>query len=145
MNDIRYLTSKESMQLSRTAERLLRVADVEFNLGEHVLALLKQATLRQTDSKREDIASIESTVRIQMMGCRDQLEFTLVWPEDADPASRRVSILTPLGLSLLGRTVGAVVRIPLVSRHSRPATLLAVWRSARLAGHSQTKEVHDAW
>jgi regulator of nucleoside diphosphate kinase len=145
VNDARYLTAKESMQLSRTAERLLRLADVEFNLGEHVLALLKQATFRQTDCKRDDIASIDSTVRIQMMGCSDQLEFTLVWPEDADPASRRVSILTPLGLSFLGRTVGAVVRVPLVHKHSRPATLLAVWRSAGLARHPQAKEVHETW
>lgn len=145
MNDARYLTATESMLLSRTAERLLRLADVEFNLGEHVLALLKKATLRQTDCKRDDIASINSTVRIQMMGCSDQLEFTLVFPENADPASRRVSILTPLGLSFLGRTVGAVVRVPLVSRHSRPATLLAVWRSAALTGHPEAKEVHDVW
>ena len=133
------------MLLSGNAERLLRLADVELNLGEHVLTLLKQATLRQTDCKREDIASINSTVRIQMMGCSEQLEFTLVCPRDADPASRRVSILTPLGLTFLGRTVGAVVQVPLVSRHSRPATLLAVWKSARLASHSEAKEVHDAW
>ena len=145
MNDACYLTAEESMLLSGNAERLLRLADVELNLGEHVLTLLKQATLRQTDCKREDIASINSTVRIQMMGCSEQLEFTLVCPRDADPASRRVSILTPLGLTFLGRTVGAVVQVPLVSRHSRPATLLAVWRSARLASHSEAKEVHDAW
>ena len=51
MNDARYLTAKESLLLSRTAERLLRLADVEFNLGEHVLTLLKQATLRQADCR----------------------------------------------------------------------------------------------
>lgn len=145
MNDARYLTAKESLLLSRTAERLLRLADVEINLGEHVLTLLKQATLRQADCKRDDIAGIDSTVRIQMVGCSEELELTLVCPEDADAASRRVSILTPLGLCFLGRTVGAVVQVPLVSRHSRPATLLAVWRSARFAGHPQAKEVHDAW
>jgi regulator of nucleoside diphosphate kinase len=145
VNDARDLTAKESLLLSRTAERLLRLADVELNLGEHVLTLLKQATLRQADCKRDDIASIDSTVRIQMVGCSEELEFTLVCPDDADPASRRVSILTPLGLSFLGRTVGAVVRVPLVSRHSRPATLLAVRRSARFAGRPEAKEVHDAW
>ena len=144
MNDACYLTAEESMLLSGNAERLLRLADVELNLGEHVLTLLKQATLRQADCKREDIASINSTVRIQMMGCSEQLDFTLVCPRDADPASRRVSILTPLGLTFLGRIVGAVVQVPLVSRHSRPATLLAVWKSARLASHSEAKEVHNA-
>lgn len=143
MNGARYLTAEESMLLSRTAERLLRLAEVELNLGEHVLKLLKQATLRQMDCGRVDIASINSTVQIQMLGCGDQLEFTLVCPRDADPAARRVSILTPLGLSFLGRAVGAVVRVPLASGHSRCATLLAAWKCAKLAFHSDSEEVRD--
>lgn len=129
------------MLLSGTAERLLRLADVELNLGEQVLTLLKQATLRQMDCKRDDIASINSTVRIQMTGFTDQWEFTLVCPRDADHASHRVSILTPLGLTFLGRAVGSVVPVPLASKHPRPATLLAVWKAARLAFHSETREL----
>lgn len=142
MNGARFLTVDESMMLSRTAERLLRLADVELNLGEHVLRLLRQATLRQTSCKRKDLASINSTVKIQMLGCSDHLEFTLVCPRDADPASRRVSILTPLGLSILGRAVGAVVPIPLASGDSRFARLLAVWACAELALHSDWEEAH---
>lgn len=143
MNGARYLTVEESRLLSRTAERLLRLADVELNLGEHVLKVLTQATLRQAGCRREDIASINSTVKIQMLGCSDQLEFTLVCPRDADPALRRVSILTPLGLSFLGRAVGAVVRVPLASGHSRFASLLAVWECARLPLHSDSEEACD--
>jgi regulator of nucleoside diphosphate kinase len=143
VNGARYLTVEESRLLSRTAERLLRLADVELNLGEHVLKVLRQATLRQTGCRREDIASINSTVKIQMLGCSDQLEFTLVCPRDADPASRRVSILTPLGLSFLGRAVGAVVRVPLASGYSRFASLVEVWECARLPLHSDSEEACD--
>jgi len=73
----------------------------------------------------------------------DQLEFTLVCPRDADPASRRVSILTPLGLSFLGCAVGAVVRVPMASGHSRFATLLAASKCARLALRSESEEARD--
>jgi regulator of nucleoside diphosphate kinase len=143
VNGARYVTARESMLLSRTAEHLLRLADVEFNLGEQVLELLRQATIRQTDCGRQDIAGINSTVRIQMLGCGDQLEFTLVCPRHADPASRRVSILTPLGPSFLGCAVGAVVRVPMASGHFRFATLLAASKCARLALRSESEEARD--
>jgi regulator of nucleoside diphosphate kinase len=35
---------------------------------------------------------------------------TLVLPKDADPANARISVLSPIGLALIGRQRGAVVK-----------------------------------
>jgi regulator of nucleoside diphosphate kinase len=37
-------------------------------------------------------------------------KLTLCYPEDADPQSGFVSVLSPIGLSLLGEQVGSTVR-----------------------------------
>lgn len=47
-----------------------------------------------------------STVLLRESDGDDRYEYTLVFPSEADIAQGRISVLTPLGASLLGRRAG---------------------------------------
>ena len=52
-------------------------------------------------------------IEVELRDTHDRLEFTLVAPPQADMRKRRVSVLTPLGLSFVGKTVGDMVQLPI--------------------------------
>ncbi len=134
MNDVRFLTMEEATVLSHAAERWLRLGDVELNPGEQVLGLLTRAAVRPQDCKREDIAGINRTLMLQLPDCEEPKELTLVSPEEADASLNRVSVLTSLGLSFVGRVVGSIAQLQLAAGPSMTARLLAVRRCASLEG-----------
>lgn len=140
MSDVRFLTKEEYRLLSRETERWLRLGDVELNPGEQALHLLSRATLRRAGCLRDDIASVEWTLQIALTGCKDLREFTLVLPRDADASRRRVSILTPLGLSFIGQPVGALASFPLTTGDSGSARLVGVRRCTQLDIETQDGE-----
>ncbi|MEO9101102.1 MAG: GreA/GreB family elongation factor [Burkholderiaceae bacterium] len=53
-------------------------------------------------------------------------ELTLCYPEDADPAAGKLSVLTPAGACLLGRKVGDVARWSTPEGGHGSATIVAV-------------------
>ena len=117
---------EEASLLSHAAERWLRLRDVELNPGEQVLELLSRAVVRPQDCKREDIASINRSLTLQLPDHPDPQELTLVCPADADVALRRVSVLSWLGLTFVGRVVGSVAQIQATAGQPVKARLLAV-------------------
>jgi regulator of nucleoside diphosphate kinase len=52
---------------------------------------------------------------------------TLVHPKDGDPSVGRISVLSPIGLALLGRKVGSVVPVHLSGREVT-LCVLSAWR-----------------
>jgi transcription elongation GreA/GreB family factor len=133
MNDVRFLTSEEAVLLSDAAENWMRLRDVELNPGEYLLQLLSGATVRPRKCAREDIASLNWTMAVELPGYGEPKELTLVSPKDADISFGRVSVLSLLGLSFIGRVVGSVAQIELASGLSKKASLLAARRCAALA------------
>lgn len=132
MSGARFLTAEEAALLSHAAEHWLRLRDVELNPGEYVHELLSGATLRPSKCSREDIASINWTMDVQLSGCSAPKEVTLVSPGDADISLGRVSVLTLIGLNFVGRVVGSVAQIPSAQGPSQAATLLAARRCTTL-------------
>lgn len=57
-----------------------------------------------------DVVTMNCTIRIRDQRSREVEEFTLVYPNDSDILSGRLSILAPLGQAVLGTRVGDVVQ-----------------------------------
>jgi regulator of nucleoside diphosphate kinase len=53
-----------------------------------------------------DVITMNSTVLLQDMETGDEMEYTLVFPEDADMTKGKVSVLAPIGTAMLGYRVG---------------------------------------
>ncbi|MDM0018323.1 GreA/GreB family elongation factor [Variovorax saccharolyticus] len=143
MSSAPLLTSDETKLLSWATEHWLRLGEVEFNPGEQALALLTQADMRPDGCRRDDIASLNWTVVLELADGKEVRELTLVSPRDADISRRRVSVLTPLGLNLLGRSVGSTTRIPLATGGSRSTRIIGVRRCAELAGEAAGQAIAD--
>jgi regulator of nucleoside diphosphate kinase len=62
---------------------------------------------------------MNSIVRVRNLDSEERSTFRLVFPEDADMARLRVSVLAPVGAALLGRREGQRVRVLLPSRRVR--------------------------
>ncbi|MCY1172686.1 MAG: hypothetical protein V4455_15810 [Pseudomonadota bacterium] len=144
MSAARFLTAEEATLLSYAAERWLRLRDVELNPGEYVHELLSSATLRSSKCTRQDIASINWTMEVQLSGCSAPKEMTLVSPGDADIALGRVSVLTLIGLNFVGRVVGSVAQIPSAQGPSQAATLLAARRCTALERSRRPARIEPA-
>lgn len=71
------------------------------------------ASARLVDESQIDAskAFILSTVRIKNRSANREATYTLVAPEEADMAQGKISIKSPIGAGLLGKSVGDVVTI----------------------------------
>ena len=132
MNDHRLLTAEEAALLCQTAERWLRRGEHELNLGERAAKLLARATVRPEACDRSDIASVDSSLEVELWNCKDLLQFTLVRPQDADTQLRRISFLTAFGLSFIGLSVGTVTRVQSMTGSWNAARILASQPSAEM-------------
>tara|TARA_R110002072_G_scaffold284006_1_gene447797 strand:- start:16351 stop:16767 length:417 start_codon:yes stop_codon:yes gene_type:complete len=79
------------------------------------------ATARNVDSSEvpADVVTMNSTVRLKDMESRNMDTFTLVYPDEANIAEGRLSILAPLGTAILGYRVGDSIRWKIPSGEGR--------------------------
>jgi transcription elongation factor GreA len=71
------------------------------------------ASARLVDESKVDgsKAFILSLVRVRNLKSKAEQSYTLVSPEEADLASGRISIHSPIGKGLLGKSVGDIVEV----------------------------------
>ncbi len=71
---------------------------------------LNIATLVPSEDVPPDVVTMNSTVRIRDVHSKEIDTYTLVYPQDADIAEGKLSILAPIGTAILGYRVGDLVR-----------------------------------
>ncbi len=113
MENIRTKTSKPLIIVAQTdfsrlsglaegaLERLPEVAD-------ELLGELERASVAQDDQIADNIIRMGSTATYEIE-TGEERTVTLVYPGDADIATGRVSILTPIGVALLGLAPGQTI------------------------------------
>jgi regulator of nucleoside diphosphate kinase len=73
----------------------------------HELGLeLERAHILRTSEVPADAVTVNTRVRVLDLTSGEQRELMLVFPEDADLAAQRISVLAPLGTALLGYREG---------------------------------------
>ena len=73
-----------------------------------------------------DVVTMYSQVLLQDLVTGVRSKLTLCYPADAEPAAGFVSVMSPVGASLLGQTVGSVARWPSPAGDERAAEVLAI-------------------
>ena len=73
-----------------------------------------------------DVVTMYSQVMLQDVATGERSKLTLCYPADAEPAAGFVSVMSPVGASLLGQTVGSVARWPTPAGDERAAEVLAI-------------------
>jgi regulator of nucleoside diphosphate kinase len=76
---------------------------------ETLKAELTKAVVVDPAQVPDDVITMNSRVQLKDLDTKRHLEYTLVFPEKADAADRKVSILAPLGTALIGYRVGDTI------------------------------------
>lgn len=73
-------------------------------------ALMDTAEIVPSRSVAADVVTVNSRVQVADPASGESHELTVCWPADADVATGRVSVLSPVGAGLLGQRAGGVAR-----------------------------------
>ena len=69
-------------------------------------AELDSAQIVSEDEVRSDVVTMNSTVSLRDLGTNEVETYTLVYPDRADIANHKLSVLAPIGTAILGYRVG---------------------------------------
>jgi transcription elongation factor GreA len=58
-----------------------------------------------------DVVSVGAKVRVKDMDAGDVIQYSIVGSAEADPANYKISNESPIGKSLIGKTVGSIVEV----------------------------------
>ena len=107
------MTNHELFISARDAEGLAamlgthrRARPFESDASDELTDLLMQARLVPAEKLPADRVAMNSTVTYVEEHAGAQRKVTLVYPREADPARGRISVLSPIGLALIGRRRG---------------------------------------
>jgi regulator of nucleoside diphosphate kinase len=121
-------------------ERLQRVLDLQGNASssEHAEALewkLSKAHVSCPEAVSPGLVTMNSTVLFEDEGKGEFQQVTLCYPKDAGSAPGRVSVLAPVGIALLGLSLGQRVELDVPGGRKRRLRVVAVPYQPEAAGH----------
>ena len=93
---------------------------------------LQSAEERSSDRVPRDVIRMNSSMRVLDLDAQQKELYTLVFPDNADISSSRISVLAPVGLALLGRRQGEVIETN-VPGGVRRLRVDRVWQSSEAA------------
>lgn len=105
------VTDRDAARLARIVEDLLRRSNALEYGAESLHETLDAARILPSPEIPGDVVTMNSALVIEDVAQRSLRTLTLVYPEQADPALGRVSVLSPLGNALLGARVGEQLRL----------------------------------
>lgn len=96
-------------------QRLTGIADSELKFWQERRSLaklrgeLERAEIRPSAEMPDDVVSMNSLVQVRDLRTGETISFKLAYPHDADPELQKISVLSPLGMAVIGEKVGSVV------------------------------------
>lgn len=72
---------------------------------------LRNARIINEDEVDTDVVSVGSTVTLRDVEFKEDVEYTIVGSAEANPAQNKISNESPVGRSLLGKTIGSIVEV----------------------------------
>lgn len=107
-----------------------RLAELIYNSrSENLEALeleLDRATVLPSDQMPQDVVRMNSTLIYKDLDSEQVQEVTLVFPWDADIANKKISILAPMGMALIGLSEGQSIKWILPNGKTRWVQVLRI-------------------
>ena len=113
----------------RDMEKLIRLADAAegrfAQTGDFLAREIDRAEVIEDFERRPDLVAMGSRVTFRDNTTGQTRTVTLVYPEDADLAQDRISVLTPIGAALIGLSAGQSIEWQTLEEESRSLTVIA--------------------
>lgn len=100
-----HITERDKNRL----QKLIASAMTEKDSREDLTALaaeLDRATVVESRKVPRNVVTMNSRVAVIDLDTSERLNFTLVFPEDADSENNKISVLAPIGAGMLGYHTG---------------------------------------
>jgi regulator of nucleoside diphosphate kinase len=104
-----FVSAHDAERLAAMLAGHRRANPFEADASDQLADLLMEARLLPAERLPEGCAALHSTVAYEEQPAGKRRSVTLVLPGDADPSRGRISVLSPIGLALLGRKRGSLV------------------------------------
>jgi len=104
-----FISARDAEGLAAMLGTHRRVRPLESDASDELADLLAQARLVPAETLPSDRVAMNSSVTYLEEPAGVRRTVTLVYPREADPTHRRISVLSPIGLALIGRRRGEVV------------------------------------
>ncbi len=105
------LTSSDHARLiDLIAQREYKKERHDADAFKRLSAELERAQLVTAEEIPADVVTVNTTIRVRDMEDKEDMTFTLSWPEYADSSAGRINVLAPLGMALLGSRVGEEIK-----------------------------------
>jgi len=121
----RTLTDLDHVRLTNLIRRDLR-EQLSSSRAQEIEDTLAACAVVPARHVSPDVVTMYSQVLLLDRASGDQSKLTLCYPAEAEPAAGFVSVLSPLGWSLLGLSVGQLARWSTPSGGERAAEVLAL-------------------
>lgn len=120
------LTRNDYSRLKELLADLQRRAEGVQAGVERLEEILDFARVVQPDEVPANTVTMNSRVLFEDVRTGEQGTVTIVFPADTDVATRRISILSPVGAALIGESQGAEVELPVPHGQTRRIRILEV-------------------
>ena len=111
-------------------EKLIRLADAAdgrfAQTGDFLAREIDRAQVIEDFERRPGLVAMGSRVTFRDNTTDQTRTITLVYPEEADVAQNRISVLTPIGAALIGLSVSQSIEWQTLEGKSRSLTVTAV-------------------
>jgi regulator of nucleoside diphosphate kinase len=108
MENRKYITINDYQRLTGLIEFSSLKAKMP-KIVNHLYDEFKVAKMLPQDRISAKVVTMNSRVRLKELSNGREIEITVTYPQDADNRERKVSVFSPIGITLLGRQVGDVV------------------------------------
>lgn len=72
---------------------------------------LRNAKVIDASDVQTDVVSVGSIVKLKDLEYDDEIEYTIVGSDEADPTKAKISNESPVGKAILGKTVSSIVEV----------------------------------
>lgn len=103
-----YITELDMQRLQKLLDSMESSSRNKTYVGELEEELLR-GHIVPSDAIPPDVITMNSRVRLKDMDSGEEMTYTLVYPNSADPNQDKISILAPIGTALIGYRVGSII------------------------------------
>ncbi|OQA23647.1 MAG: Regulator of nucleoside diphosphate kinase [Chloroflexi bacterium ADurb.Bin360] len=103
-----HITEFDRRRLAELLDELHRTGYTNREALQDLEGELSRAVVVAPQDVPPDVITMNSQARLYDLDAEEELVFTLVFPEDANLAEDKVSVLAPIGMAMLGYRVGDV-------------------------------------
>jgi len=104
-----YITQNDRDRLLDMTMRLEKKENKDKLYLDALAQELARATILPSEKIPGDVITMRSQVRLRDLDSREEMTYTLCFPEEADAAAHKISVLAPIGTALIGCKAGETI------------------------------------